>query len=267
MPESDKRKYDADPHIAEVYDGHETTVEDVALVRRLIGNRRKLTIFEPFCGTGRILIPLALDGHDMIGLDESQHMLARLKDKASRQPELADGIRLIHAPVFAVDWPSETDVVLLGGNCFYDVSSSDEQRALIWRAADSLRSGGWVFLDNDDHQSPTLQPSWQNPPGQPRKAFPSGTCRDGTVFEGSTETVWFDVRGRFVHYIRRLTVTHPPAATVSYQWRETCHPTIMADGLTWLEEAGFESEQTFGGKDGRPYGPEAPRCLVWARKR
>ncbi|HUT14106.1 MAG TPA: class I SAM-dependent methyltransferase [Thermoguttaceae bacterium] len=267
MPENEKRKYDADLHVAEIYDRHETTVEDIALVRRLLGNRRRLRIFEPFCGTGRILIPLAQDGHEMIGLDESQHMLARLKSKVDSQPELADRIRLIHAPVFAAAWPGEMDVVLLGGNCFYDVSSCDEQRALILRAADSLPSGGWVFLDNDDHQSPTLQPSWQKPPGQRRKAFPSGTCQDGTVLAGSTETAWFDVRGRFVHYIRRLTVTHPPAAPVHYQWRETCHPTIMADCLTWLQEAGFEVEQTFGGKDGRPYGPETPRCVVWARKR
>jgi hypothetical protein len=203
----------------------------------------------------------------MIGLDESLGMLARLKGKIDRQPKLADRIRLIHTPVFAADWPRETDVVPLGGNCFYDVSSFDEQRALIWRAADSLRSGGRVFRDNDDHQSPTLRPGWQNPLGQPRKAFPSGTCQDGTVLAGSTETVWFDVQGRFVHYIRRLTVTPPSGKPMHHEWEETCHPTIMADCLAWLEEAGFEVEQTFGAKDGRPYGPEAPRCLVWARRR
>ena len=48
MPEHDKRKYDADPHVAEIYDGHET-----------------------------------------IGLDQSQHMLPRLGSKIDRQPKLA----------------------------------------------------------------------------------------------------------------------------------------------------------------------------------
>ena len=81
MPQNDKQKYDADSHIAEIYDRHETTVGDVALVRRLIGHQRKLKIFEPFCGTGRILIALPEHGHDMIGLDGSQHMLARPKGK------------------------------------------------------------------------------------------------------------------------------------------------------------------------------------------
>jgi hypothetical protein len=34
----------------------------------------------------------------------------------------------------------------------------------------------------------------------------------------------------------------------------------------WLTKHGFAIEQTFGGHDGRPYTPDAPRATFWARK-
>lgn len=50
------------------------------------------------------------------------------------------------------------------------------------------------------------------------------------------------------------------------QWPETCHPTILADCLNWLDQAGFEVLETFGSRDGEPWSRESPRCLVWARR-
>lgn len=267
MPENSKRKYSADEHIAEIYDQIETYSDDTDLVRRLIGSHKNLAIFEPFCGTGRMAIPLARDGHRLIVLDESEGMLRRLRQKLEADPPtIRDRVQIIRSNVFAMDWPKQMDVVLLGGNCFYEVNSSDEQRALVHRAASALRPGGHVFIDNDDHQSPELHPQWRKPLGEPRKAFPSGTCQDGTLLEGSTETAWYDVHCRIVHYVRRLKVTHPGGEVTQHQWRETCHPVIMREVLVWIEKAGLAVEETFGDKKGSPYGPESPRSLVWARK-
>ncbi len=268
MSDNNKIKYSADPHIAEIYDQRETQTSDIELVSSLIGSRTELAIFEPFCGTGRIAIPLARSGHHVIALDESQGMLDRLKLRLSQEtPEVQGRVGIIASPVFAADWPDQQDVVILGGNCFYEVNFSDEQRALIHRAASALREGGYVFIDNDDHQSVQLLPQWQSPVGQQRKAvFPNGTCQDGTVLEGSTETLWFDIHGRFVHYKRRLKVTHADGNISQHQWLETCHPVVMDEVLEWVGEAGFAVEKTFGDKNGNPYSPQSLRCLVWARK-
>lgn len=267
MPETSKGKYSADAHVAEVYDQVETHSDDVALIRRLIGPRERLAVFEPFCGSGRILIPLAEDGHLLIGLDEAEGMLERLRRKLQAEPQaVRDRVRLIRSQVLAADWPERQDLVVLGGNCFYDVNSSDEQRALIHRAAAALRPGGHVFIDNDDHQSLDLSPEWRKPPGEVRRAFPSGTCEDGTRLDGSTETAWYDVPCRLVHYVRRLKVTHPDGKTTHHTWQETCHPIVMDEVLAWVREAGFTVEQTFGDKKGSPYGSKSPRALIWARR-
>ena len=67
--------YDIDRCIAEIYDKTETQTRDVELIRTLIGSEARLRILEPFCGHGRILIPLACDGHEIVGLDRSKPML------------------------------------------------------------------------------------------------------------------------------------------------------------------------------------------------
>jgi ubiquinone/menaquinone biosynthesis C-methylase UbiE len=73
--------YDVTPHVAEIYDQSETYTDDVVLIQNLIQGSGHLRILEPFCGTGRILIPLALAGHTLVGLDNAAGMLLRAKEK------------------------------------------------------------------------------------------------------------------------------------------------------------------------------------------
>ncbi len=92
--------YDIEPHIAEIYDQVETYADDVALIRRLIGGRGLLRILEPFCGTGRIPISLALDGHTLVRLDQAKGMLAHARAKIMRLPtEVQRRITLAEADV------------------------------------------------------------------------------------------------------------------------------------------------------------------------
>lgn len=225
-----KRKYSADPHIAEIYDQVETQTDDLELIRRLISSQTGLRLFEPFCGTGRLAIPLAHDGHQVIGVDEAEGMLDRCRAKLRSQPmDVAQRLTLRHARVLEADWPTGMNVVLLGGNCFYELESAGEQQESIRRAFRSLHPGGFVFVDNDDHGSDTLLPSWQRPPGQTWKAFPSGTCADGTRMEGSSQSTGFDVQRRLVHYRRKLVVTSPDGISTTHEWEETCHPVLKAE--------------------------------------
>ena len=99
--------------------------EDVALIRRLIGKQRPLRILEPFCSTGRILIPLARDGHELVGLDLAKAMPDRARAKIGRLPQnVQKRITLTEAGVVASAWPGDFDLVVLGGNCFYELASS-----------------------------------------------------------------------------------------------------------------------------------------------
>ena len=256
--------YDVEPHVAEIYDQVETCTDDVALIRRLVGGRGPLDILEPFCGTGRILIPLALDGHQLVGPDQARGMLARAREKIRQLPEeVQRRVTLIEADVTREPWPRGFDLVVLGGNCFYELATPREQEGCIVSAAASLRPGGYIYVDND-HMEGDLDQAWQKP--GVNQGFPSGTCTDGTWFESTIETIWYDVPRRLARFRRRTKVTLPDGSVVEQEYIQQKHPVSTAEVQTWLESQGFVVERLYGDRAGNPYTQASERAIFWARK-
>ncbi len=257
--------YDVDPHVAELYDLYETGRDDVALIRRLIGASGPLRVLEPFCGTGRIVLPLALDGHTLVGLDRAESMLRRARDRIEALPsDAAARVSLSQVDVTTAAWPQGFDLVVLGGNCLYELATPAEQEACIARAAGSLKSGGHVYLDND-HMEGDLDAAWR---GSTRDmAFPSGRCADGTHVETRVTTVWFDVPQRRVRFYRRTTVTPPGGNLTEYVSIQEKHPPSTPEVRSWLANHGFAIVHLFGDREGRPYGDDCSRAIFWAQKR
>jgi SAM-dependent methyltransferase len=257
--------YNVEPHIAEIYDQVETSVDDVALIRHLIGGRGPWRILEPFCGTGRILIPLALDGHELVGLDGAQGMLARAQAKVS---DLASAVQrciiLSEADVTAAEWPRGFDLVILGGNCFYELATPQEQEGCIASAAASLKPGGYVYVDNN-HMEGDLDESWREP-GVSHRGL-NGTCADGTRVESTLETIWYDAPQRLVRFRRRTRVTLTDGQVIEREYVQQKHPLSTGEVRGWLEVHGFEVEHLYGDRTGNPYTKESKRAIFWARKR
>jgi SAM-dependent methyltransferase len=254
--------YDVDSHIAEIYDQIETTSDDVDLIRRLIGSRGPLRILEPFCGTGRILLPLALDGHTLAGLDQAGGILARARLKlAGLADEVRQRVTLVEADVLRADWPQGFDVVILGGNCFYELATPEEQEHCIRQAAASLRPGGWVYLDNN-HMEGDLDPAWQQP-GIRRNVL-SGLCADGTRVENTSEVVWYDVARRLAHFRRHTVVTCPDGTVIEKEYVQQKHPVSAAEVQGWLDAQHFVVEQRYGDRAGNPYTDQSSRAIFWA---
>ena len=264
MSENTVNAYSLDRHVTEIYDQHETQTDDVELIRRLIGSSGPLRILEPFCGTGRILIQLAADGHEMVGMDQSEFMLDRALVKIE---QLAQSVRkritLQQADVTSSPWPSGFDLVLLGGNCFYELASPEEQEASIVSAAASLNPGGFVYVDND-HMEGELDESWCRL-GERSTAFPTGVCADGARVEGTTETFWFDRPRRLSRCRRTVTVTLSDGTHIFGERIQQKHPVSFAEVRGWLATHGFSMEQSFGDRAGTPYTPGSPRAIFWAK--
>jgi L-amino acid N-acyltransferase YncA len=265
MPSPCANTYDVDAHVAEIYDQFETQTDDVALLHSLMGQGRSLRILEPFCGCGRILIPLAADGHTLVGLDQAQTMLDKAAVKLGAMPaEVGRRVKLVRADVLADPWPAGFDLVVLGGNCFYELGCPREQEHCIASALQALKAGGHVYVDND-HMEGTLHPSWQKL-GKRITRFPTGICADGTRVEGTTETVWFDTATRLWLARRGVTVTRTDGRANCIEMVQYKHPVSKDEVAGWLDRHGFVIEQTFGDRVGNPYTPESPRAIFWARK-
>jgi len=254
--------YDIEPHIAEIYDKEENYTDDVELIRTLIGDQGLLRILEPFCGTGRIFIPFALDGHQIVGLDQAKGMIDHARRKIRQLPdEVQRRISLVESDITSEEWPQGFDLVILGGNCFYELVTADEQEECILRASNSVKPGGYIYLDNN-HMEGELDSSWQQ--SGVKKGFPTGRCLDGTNVESTLETVWFDVQRRLARFRRCTKLTLPDGSIIEKEYLQQKHPVSTIEVQTWLENHGFNIRQLYGDRAGNPYTETSDRAIFWA---
>jgi SAM-dependent methyltransferase len=248
--------YDVDAHIAEAYDSDwETDTDDVEVIREFIAGQGTLRILEPFCGTGRILLPLLEDGHELVGMDRSAVLLGRLREQLVRLPEeTQQRAALLERDVLATAWPTGFDLVFMGGNCLYELASPQEQEQCIASAAASLKPGGYLFLDND-HMEGELAETWRKP--RRHGHLEPFTSEDGTVLEFESETIWYDAPRRLHRSRRYTTVTRPDGSSETIDFVIQKHPPSLAEMRAWLAGHGLlvvSAEET----------PD--RATYWARK-
>ena len=81
------------------------------------------------CGTGRILIPVALSGYEITGLDHSPYMLKRCQEKLDKQPkEVQERVRLIQGDMTNFDTGETYSLVTVPLRTFQHLISVEEQK-------------------------------------------------------------------------------------------------------------------------------------------
>jgi len=263
-PEEDfpySANYD-DALLAELYDQQETDSEDVALLLRLIGGLGGLRILEPFSGTGRILVPLVEAGHDVTGIELAAAMNERAAARIAELPmECRRRTHLRVEDVLTCDWGTGYDVVVLGGNAMYELPSEEAQRLCIRRAAEALRPGGYLYIDNNDYQG-----GWEDGPFHEPWSVIEGTGEGGA--HGRLEMVMlsFDTEPRVLHMERRWTVRSPDGRerTRAYQARK--RPVTSAEVRTWLSENSLVIHHAFADHRGTLHTGASQRAVFWVGK-
>lgn len=127
------------------------------------------------CGSGRVLVPVARAGHEMVGLDQDNAPLASCRARLQRASLPA---RLVHHD-FLRPWPrmgGRFDAVLCLGHTLMTVTDVNAAGALLRRAAALLRAGGAILIDDFPQQ---LWPE-----------LTSGRWRNGVSADGSLEMSW-----------------------------------------------------------------------------
>ncbi len=257
--------YDLDTHIAEIYDMQENDTQDIKFLRTLLQGKTRLNILEPFCGTGRLLIPFALDGHSILGMDQSQVMLQFSHKKIIELPDdVQKRIHLQWADVTVENWPIGFDLVVLGFNCFYELATAEEQEFCIYQAAKACKPGGYIYVDND-HMEGELDTAWQDLIH--KYVYLSGTCKDGYQVINTRQTIWFDVKRRLAKFDRRYKIKSPEGDIIEHQFTQQKHPVSKVEVQTWLEKHGFNVLEVYGDHLGNPYQQNSLKAIFWAKKR
>lgn len=117
---------------------------DVDWYRSTIGYASSLVI-DLGCGTGRLALPLAGDGHRVIAIDDSEEMVEVLRQQIT--PALAIGV--LAADVRQVLLTVQADVVVASCN-FLGHFTPDERQGLLRRIAQWLTPAGRLLIDVAD---------------------------------------------------------------------------------------------------------------------
>jgi len=245
---------------ASIYDQQENHTDDVEFLLNAIGNEPK-RILEVCCGTGRILVPLAQAGHDVVGFDVNEAMLGRIAAKAAGMKNIA----FYRADALLNDWGAGFDIVILAGNILINIKTKGDyreaQRLFIQKAAMALKPGGCVYLD-----------FYLN--AHPARGF--AAPKERVIFEGRDEAGTY---GRFLIVGgvggydtatqtatggRRTEITLPDGQTHVFESAMLKHIPTLAQVHAWLAESGLEVDWEFGSYDGKEIGEHTHRAVIRA---
>ena len=129
---------------ADVYDAWYHDLDDVDTVVSFVSNFAKSNrVLELGVGTGRLAIPLAESGLEVVGIDNSALMLNELAPKVKPHHRLTTTRGHMVA-----DMPEGPfGVVFLPYNTLFNLMSETEQTECLRRAAERLAPGGVVIVD------------------------------------------------------------------------------------------------------------------------
>lgn len=141
--------YDDFPFVAESYDsnpiysGRGDMDFYLDLARSAQGR-----VLELGCGTGRILIPTAAAGCDIVGLDLSESMLARCREKLREQPkEVRQRVRLVRGSMASFDLKEVFSLITTPFRSFQHLLAVEDQLSCLKCANRHLKRGGRLVLD------------------------------------------------------------------------------------------------------------------------
>lgn len=161
-----------DPYaaLAELYDFSYGDFDDDVDLYTNLGNAVDGPVLELGVGTGRVAIPLAQRGFEMVGIDRSESMLSRAaKNLAGAEIVGGGSLKLAPADMTAFDLERQFGMVLVAANTFQHLLTTEDQSACLACVVNHLRPGGIfafsvrspssVSWDDSEGDSP-LQLDW-----------------------------------------------------------------------------------------------------------
>ncbi|HEY2368700.1 MAG TPA: class I SAM-dependent methyltransferase, partial [Polyangiaceae bacterium] len=128
--------------IADIYDDMHGIPADeaVALVAELARDGGR--VLELGVGTGRVAIPLAARGLEVVGVDLSDAMIDRLRQKPG-----ADRVRIVKDDFTTANAGSDFSVAFVAFNTFFAIASREKQKRCFATVARQLRARGTFVLE------------------------------------------------------------------------------------------------------------------------
>lgn len=204
------------------------------------------SVLDLCCGEGRHAIELARRGYRMSGLDLSAFHL-RLARQAAKNAGVS--VRWHRADMRDIPWEGEFDAVINMYTSFGYLESDEEDFKVLVRVARALKPGGRFLLDTINREM--LVRHWQAHDYQERV--------DGGLLLEDRRFDFLAGRQR-----SRVLNIHPDGTRREREIDLRMY--TLKELANMLSRAGLSVRRTWGGFDGREYGPDSRRMIVLAEK-
>lgn len=222
-------------------------------------------VLEVGCGTGRILLPVARAGVEIVGLDLSPHMLATCRDRLLREPgEVQARVQIVEADMR--DFSLERTFVLTTTpfRPFQHLTTVEDQIACLETINRHLAEGGLLILDLFN---PSLEALTRDNLGEEFGEEPAFEMPDGSTVARCHRIVERDLFNQINHVELIYYVTHPDGREERLVHAFPMRYLFRFEAEHLLIRCGFEVVEVYADFDKSPYGSKYPGELIILAKK
>jgi len=222
-------------------------------------------VLEVGCGTGRVLIPTARAGVEIVGLDLSPHMLDACRERLLKEPEdVRSRVQLVQADMRHFALGQAFKLVTTPFRPFQHLTKVDDQLSCLECIHRHLVKGGRLVLDIFN---PSLEALTRDDGGQERGDEPEFTTPDGRRVVRRDKIVSRD-RFNQINYVELIYyVTHPDGREERLVHSFPMRHLFRFEAEHLLARCGFEVEQVYADYDKSPYGSKYPGELIFVARK
>lgn len=226
--------------------------------------RRAGSVLELGCGSGRILVPTAAADVNITGLDLSEAMLARCRERLAAQPaDVRSRVRLVHGSMTNFQLEAKFALVTTPFRAFQHLISIDDQLACLRSVYRHLAPGGRLILDMFHVNSSGLDnPEWM----REREDTPETKLPDGRSFRRTARIAAFHRAEQVNDFEFAVYVTHPDGRSERHTESFPMRYFFPKEVEHLLARAGFRVVAVYGDFNRSPLLNDSPDMLTVAEK-
>lgn len=219
-------------------------------------------ILELACGTGRITIPLARAGFDVIGIDLSPEMLRFAQEKLDREaPEVRARVRLLQADMADFSLEEKVNLAFIPCSSIFHLHTKEQHTNCLACIHRGLKPGGRVIIDLTPAELMANQTVGE------LKEIRQGIAQcSGKMTRERNRKLALDKQAQCVTVEHTYIEEEPSGEEKRF---------VFVDNYTWqteeqmrslLQQAGFDRIEVYGDYARQPFRDESFRMIFVARK-
>lgn len=259
-------EYDSYAFVADLYD-HVVPYRDRPDVAFFVDAAKESggRVLEIGCGTGRVLIPTARAGVEVIGLDLSDHMLGVCRRRLDQEsPDIRSRVQLVHADMRTFDLGQRFALVTMPFRPFQHLLTVDDQLSCLARVRRHLGDHGMLILDLFN---PSLDLLGNPRVGEEHGDEPEFRTPDGRRVVRRQRTVECDRFEQVNRFELIYYVTYADGHTERLVHEFPLRYIFKFEAEHLLTRGGFQVEHVYADYDKSPYGSTYPGELIFVARK